>query len=280
MAQFEHRSTDDDDVRVFDGGEDEEDTEGSHLPVVMVIAVLVLAAFAGVVWLAYNQGVARGRNDVPVRVAAQETNAGAPKQIKVYQQPAGADEDTDQLVSPPSNKPAAVQPAQRTQAAQSKPASSSIKIAEANTPSAVLTVKRTPDSETPELATAPPAQLGLATPAKPTATAVTAPKSAPTVVVATPVSTKPVATKPVPAGAFALQIGAYKSQGEAMGAWKTYLAKHATLLAGFRPDILRADLGDKGVWYRLRVASFADKKAAEAMCERLKAEGGACFLAR
>jgi hypothetical protein len=41
-----------DDVRVFDGAEDDYDDEGSRLPLLIVIALLVLAAFAGVVWLA------------------------------------------------------------------------------------------------------------------------------------------------------------------------------------------------------------------------------------
>ena len=52
-----------DDVRVFDGAEEEDDVEGSRLPLLIVLALLVLAMFAGVVWLAYTQGVARGRGE-------------------------------------------------------------------------------------------------------------------------------------------------------------------------------------------------------------------------
>ena len=48
------------DVRVFDGSEEEEDVEGSRLPLLIVLALLVLAMFAGFVWLAYSEGVARG----------------------------------------------------------------------------------------------------------------------------------------------------------------------------------------------------------------------------
>ena len=60
-----------DDIHVFDGAEDDDDVEGSRLPLLIVIALLVLATFAGVVWLAYTQGVARGRSDVPRMIAAQ-----------------------------------------------------------------------------------------------------------------------------------------------------------------------------------------------------------------
>jgi cell division protein FtsN len=80
------------------------------------------------------------------------------------------------------------------------------------------------------------------------------------------------------AGSYLLQVGAYKSEEEATAAWKSYQAKHAALLSGFGPDIQRADVGDK-VWYRLRIASFADKDTAVAVCDRLKAQNGNCFLA-
>ena len=81
-------------------------------------------------------------------------------------------------------------------------------------------------------------------------------------------------------GAYVLQIGAYKSQADADAAWKTYKAKHAALLAGYSPDVQQADLGDKGTWYRLRIAGFPSKDVASALCDRLKADGGGCFLGK
>jgi hypothetical protein len=65
-----------------------------------------------------------------------------------------------------------------------------------------------------------------------------------------------------------------------MGAWKIYQSRHAALVSGYRPDVQRADLGDKGVWYRLRIAGFADRQVALALCDRLKADGGGCFLGK
>ena len=67
-----------DDVRVFDGSEEDEDVEGSRLPLLIVLALLVLAMFAGVVWLAYTQGVARGRTETPVLTAAERPGAHRP----------------------------------------------------------------------------------------------------------------------------------------------------------------------------------------------------------
>ena len=81
-------------------------------------------------------------------------------------------------------------------------------------------------------------------------------------------------------GGAILQIGAYKSQAEADTAWKTYKSKHAALLAGATQDVQQADLCDKGTWYRLRIVGFPSKDVASAMCDRLKADGGGCFLGK
>lgn len=288
MANYERRSSDKDEMHVFDGGEDDQESEGSHLPVVIIIAILVLAAFGGVVWLAYNQGVARGRSDVPMHVAGNDTNAGG--QIKVYQQPAGAEEGETAPAPNPMPRAQSVSPESETPLT-----------AETQTPppQALTPVKPQPAPPPPTVAKPAPAQLAMAKPTQQTAAATHTPPAVATKPPAqlsiskpaqgqgatttyTPAASKPVATlKPsTAAGSYALQVGAYKSQDEAMAAWKTYQAKHAALLAGFSPDVQRADLGPKGVWFRLRVVSFADKTAATALCERLKAENGSCFLAR
>ena len=44
--------------------------------------------------------------------------------------------------------------------------------------------------------------------------------------------------------------------------------------------LVKADLGAKGTWYRLRIAGFSDKDVASALCDRLKADGGGCFLGK
>lgn len=111
MPQFERRLYEPTgDGGVFDPGEDELDDEGSRLPLLIVIALVVLASFAGVVWLAYTQGVQRGREDAPRIVAAPQTDrvasqptAGNPySNLKIYQPP-GADEDEDSAPEPPTS---------------------------------------------------------------------------------------------------------------------------------------------------------------------------------
>jgi cell division protein FtsN len=113
-------------------------------------------------------------------------------------------------------------------------------------------------------ATGAPRQLGAATPTPATPAKTTAPAPA----------------KPVGGGSYVLQIGAYTSQADAETAWKAYKARHSALLSGYSDDVQQADLGAKGTWYRLRIGGLSDKEAATALCDKLKADGGACILGR
>ncbi|HWX90981.1 MAG TPA: SPOR domain-containing protein [Rhizomicrobium sp.] len=319
-----------DEVRVFDGSEEEDDVEGSRLPLLIVLALLVLAMFAGVVWLAYTQGVARGRGETPVLAAASGPERVAPQQaggsnvpyqgFKIYEQPAPPDDSADKpnnaapaetapvppaaapapvvvkptpapVAAPPPAKAAAVTPAtakpvpvkpgppksvaaliqQANSAPDAAPApqSGAMKQSVAPKPSAMAVAKPT---------SPPPAMKPAMTSTTPVATG--APRQL--VVPATPKPAAPVAeaAKPAAGGGYVLQIGAYKSQADADAAWKTYKAKHAALLSGYADDIQQADLGEKGTWYRLRVGGLSDREVATALCERLKADGGACILGK
>ena len=68
-----------DEVRVYDGVDEEDEAEGSRLPLLIVLAMIVLGAFAGVVYYAYSQGVARGRGETPVLAAAAGPERVAPQ---------------------------------------------------------------------------------------------------------------------------------------------------------------------------------------------------------
>lgn len=290
------------DVRVYDGSDEEEDVEGSRLPLLIVLALLVLAMFAGFVWLAYSEGVARGRGEAPVitadagpaRVApANPGGAATPyKGFKVYEQPAPPDDDTSQNTAQSASTPAAP-PA----AAPTKPAP--VVTAQAETPKPVIA------AEAPAKTVPAPAKMAAATPApKPVpappkatpaqsaqpigpatappralnSTATVPPVAAPAK--AAPAPSVPVAATPAASGSVVLQIGAYKSQADANTAWTIYKSKHSALLSGYAPDVQQADLGEKGTWYRLRIAGFPSRDVASGLCDRLKADGGTCFLGK
>jgi cell division protein FtsN len=280
-----------DDVRVFDGAvDDEHEEEGSRLPLLIVIGLLVFAMFAGVVWLAYTQGVARGRSDAP-RVIEAETgpvktapaNPGGTQTpytgLKIYQSPAPADDASDSDSVPPAPTPAG-KAAQNAAPAISPslapiirpstpPVETAPKVAATPTPAPTKLVQTAPAKPAPvaapidtpaltenRVATKPPASLSAAAPApKPHITKIPA-TDAPTPPPAETTETKPAAA--TSGGAYLLQIGAYKSEDEATAAWHAYQAKHP-VVGGYESDIKKVDLGDKGTWYRLRVGSFGDK---------------------
>ncbi len=272
-----------DEVRVFDGAEDEEDEEGSRLPLLIVMALLVLAAFGGVVWLAYERGVASGRTE-PRILAAEEgpakvapSNPGGTespyKGLKIYDQPAPNDEESDSEDTAVA-KPPAPAPVKRA-ATKPTPRMTPATVAQAKTPHASEPAVKPVAKLAPTIATKPAA--------KPAATTVVAaPPSAavPKLPVDAPLAAPVMPAAPAATGSYVLQIGAYKSQAEADNSWKAFQAKHSSLLSGFSSNVKQVDLGDKGVWYRLRVGAFADKDAASALCDKLKADGGNCFLAK
>lgn len=256
-----------DDIHIFDGSVEDDDAEGSRLPLLIVIALFVLAAFGGVVWLAYTQGVARGHSDVPRIIAAPagpakvaangEQSATSYKGLKIYEAP--ADEDTDRTNAPTqsnTNADTIATPETRSVTPRETPAPPSVEV---------------PASEEPPLSVAksitPPVTKTVTPPPAPRAAAEPAPQTVAT-------------TRPAASGAYVLQIGAYKSQAEAEAAWSTYRSRHAASLAGYSQDVKMVDLGKKGIWYRLRVGSFAQRSAAAALCAKLTAEGGACFPAK
>ncbi|MFO0110166.1 MAG: SPOR domain-containing protein [Alphaproteobacteria bacterium] len=84
-------------------------------------------------------------------------------------------------------------------------------------------------------------------------------------------------TAPVDSG-FKVQLGAFKSQDEAERYWLMASEKHAGVLGGHTPMIVRADLPN-GTFYRLRAAGFASAAAAKSACAALSAKGQACFYA-
>jgi hypothetical protein len=87
------------------------------------------------------------------------------------------------------------------------------------------------------------------------------------------------ATAPAPsAGGYAVQVTSQRSEAEAQTEFKTLQAKFPGQLGSRQPIIHRADLGDKGTFYRALVGPFASSEAAAAMCSNLKAAGGSCIV--
>ncbi|MDB5569826.1 MAG: Sporulation domain protein, partial [Hyphomicrobiales bacterium] len=79
-------------------------------------------------------------------------------------------------------------------------------------------------------------------------------------------------------GPYAVQLGAPGSDAEARGLISKTQARFGGALGAYKPTIRKATVGDKDV-YRVRVVGLS-LEGANDLCGKLKASGGACFVAR
>jgi len=78
-----------------------------------------------------------------------------------------------------------------------------------------------------------------------------------------------------------VQVASVRTQQDAQSIWNKVSTKFNNVLSdGHYADIKYADLAEKGVYYRLRVAGLADKTSASRLCSQLEAQGQACFVTR
>lgn len=188
------------DLHIFDG-EDElpDEEEGSRLALLLVLALVVFAAFGGVVYLAYTQGVKQGRDEAPRPVATSQPSpkvaTNTYKNFNVYKPAPSEDELANEDAAPPP--PTSIAPAKpATPPTQTKP-TTVFPLAHAPTASKPSTVaaNTVPSPATtkakPVVTHAAPA-VTKPVPTPPAKQAATAPKQAAT----TPKQIAPAAAKP------------------------------------------------------------------------------------
>ncbi len=80
------------------------------------------------------------------------------------------------------------------------------------------------------------------------------------------------------AGGYLAQIAALRSEGAADTAWDRLARRDPALFANAHKDVQRADLGGKGVYWRVRAGFFADRGEATRFCDRVKTLGQECIV--
>ena len=92
-------------------------------------------------------------------------------------------------------------------------------------------------------------------------------------------STAPSATPSAGGGSYA-QVTSRRTEGEAQTEFRALQARFPAQLSGREPVIRRADLGEKGIYYRALVGPFASTEEAAQLCSSLKAAGQNCIVQR
>jgi cell division protein FtsN len=260
---------------MYDATLEDEEGGSTRSPLFIILTALVLTAFGAVVYVAYQQGRSQGDRGSPPIITAEQgpiriqpENPGGvevPDQDKlIYERIAGAEsEPTESGLAAPPETPQDI-PA-------SEPAAIEAGAVPLESPGAV---EAGDVALAADVASAEPsaAQIEAEKAAKVQAAAITSEIDAIDPGAADAAAQTAAAT----AGAFVVQIGAFKDDGEAAGQWQTFKKKNADLTGALKPDIKRVDLGAKGIWYRLRVGPFETKQNAVAFCEVLKTRGVAC----
>ena len=82
------------------------------------------------------------------------------------------------------------------------------------------------------------------------------------------------------AGGYMVQVSSERTQAHAQASYRALQAKYPAVLGSRRPSIKRADLGEKGIFFRTQVGPFAAAEEAGKMCNSLKAAGGQCIVQR
>lgn len=79
---------------------------------------------------------------------------------------------------------------------------------------------------------------------------------------------------------FQVQLGAVSADARATAEKKAneLTRSLAAALGTLKVTTIRADLGERGIFYRFRVGPLADRAAADALCEKLKAQQQPCIV--
>ena len=75
-----------------------------------------------------------------------------------------------------------------------------------------------------------------------------------------------------------VQLASLRTPDEARDEWARVKRENADLLGKFAAVAVRADLGDRGTWYRVEVGPVGDHAAALKLCKALKDRDLGCQI--
>jgi hypothetical protein len=264
------------------------------------IALVVMGVFAGGVWLAYTAGMHRGggaaasadiplirADTTPIKVKP-ENPGGMPvpdRDMLIYGQQRPQvehllpppEQPMARPAPPPAPLPAPAPPQPQQTAALAPPAAAPPPPPAVPTPAAAAA---TPSPVAAPPAAAPPASPAPARPALSPAALAAARELGIAVAENSP---RPAASRAAAAGragGLRLQLGAMRSETEARGAWERLKHQNSDLLGRLSAVAIRADLGGKGVYYRIQAGPVADASTADRICGELRQRHLACVIAR
>ena len=80
-------------------------------------------------------------------------------------------------------------------------------------------------------------------------------------------------------GAYGVQLTAQRSEAEAMAAFNAIKQRNPSVLGSYSPVVAKADLGERGVFYRALVPA-SNQAEASTLCIQFKSAGVDCIVQR
>ena len=250
----------------------------------VMVTIAALSSFGGTVYWAHKQDIDRGGPGLPIPTVKPPDGPAKEKPADPKgQQIPNQDVDAYRRVDP-NAVPVPTERLMPPPATPKMPATAATPPA-ATTPPATAPSSPTPSSATPPSTTtagAPPAPA--ATPPAPTAPTPTAtapavpqPKISDTGGAPSIASLVDGLNGPAAGGGFRIQVASERSEDTAKATWARLQKSNNDVLGSLRMQPARADLGDKGIWYRVQAGPLEEKQAKDT-CTRLKTRNVACVL--
>jgi hypothetical protein len=260
------------------------------------ITIVALAAFGVFTWYAYHQATKAGEGGVAPLIKAEEGPSrvkpddpggmDVPHQDKAVYERLGNEDSapsakTESLLPPPESP--MPHPTTAANAAEGG-------LAPAAGPAASPAVTQT-------MAAPPPPAPAATSPAKPSAVPPPASAAAKSVPAAPPADTKTAAVAPstlaapaapvappadssaAKAGDYRVQLSAVHSPDAADTEWKKLQKAYPDLLGTLTLNVVKADLGEKGTFYRVQAGSLSES-AAKDLCTELKRRKAECIVVK
>ncbi len=278
--------------------------ENNRGPLILAMALGVIAVFGVVVWNAYKQGVRHSDSTALPQIASE----GAFK-MRPLDPGGNADRNTDIRVLDQVGGDARAETDIAEMSVREEPVPVLENVAiDANQANGLASKSISPSM--PEVRRAQPQtrQLGesgkpvdLRPGSKPAGSTVITEEIKPAPVVKKPAEPssadinitpiqqpKPRVVPPKPAsvshqfavdGGFVVQLAAVKTVDAVDDVWKNAGKKAPNLFENAQRHVQTVDLGPKGVWHRVQAGSFDSRADANVFCKAFKASGGDCIVA-
>lgn len=249
-----------------------------------IVTLAALFAFGAAVWYTYNRGAPAGEGGVTPIIRAQPgpvrerpENPGGlqvPNQDKqVWSRISPLpQEPVRESLAPSPEEPVAKPPA----APPTAPSAPSTVAGNTDDPIGALIARQETPAAAPAPATTP--RSVLPEPSRPPLATVTVPpvRTVPPQPVAP--AAAPASNAPAAAGQVRIQVASLASEADAERQARRLRQRFGALLGDASTLIQRADLGSRGVFFRLQFVGFTDRQAARAACADLKRRKQDCLV--